>query len=261
MGLLIPVQDNASAPFALNHARILHRNLLTGATASAGSGSNPAFSLLPNTFERFEFTATVTLTYVLPSNVTIDTVCVGAHNLGNKYSVVVSYKSTTGGTIVSFGAKTPTTNDAIMLHSASKANIKELIITFTGSGSGYVGVTSAGIAMQMPRPFFSGHSPLPLSAVTQYSNSITETGQFVGREIKSRGFETSVSWDNLPSSFVRGDFFAFIQDAKLLPFFFAWNLLLYPDDVGYVAVNEDITPTLNGKRTLMSVGFNLQGHG
>jgi len=261
MGLLIPVQDNASAPFALNHARILHNNLLTGSAATSSGGVNPSYTLLPNTFERFTFTETQTITYVLPVNVSIDTVCLGAHNLGDKYSVLASYKATTGGTLVSFGATTPTTDTAIMLHSATTVSVKELIITFTGTVDGYVGVVSAGISMQMPRPFFSGHSPLPLSAVTEYSNSTTETGQWVGREIKSRGFETSVSWDNLPSDFVRGDFFAFMQNAKSLPFFFAWNLLLYPNDVGYVSVNEDIKPSLSGRRTYMSVGFDLQGHG
>lgn len=253
-------------PFALNHARILWDNLLTNYVSVAkDSGQTPANALTPNTWQRWTFGAGGSVTITLPTNVDIDTVCIGAHNLsGSDYTVGATYDTTTSGSFVAFATgKTPTTNSAIMFHRATSVSVRRLRITCSGTGVGrFIGYISAGIALQMQRPFFNGHTPITDGDATQYYSNRTESGEIIGQQIRRQGFETSAEWQNLDDTWYRTYFAPFKQAAKLRPFFFAWNLLEYPDDVGFCRISQDISaPMQNGVGTKRSVSMKLLGAG
>lgn len=255
--------DPELPPFPLNHARILYDNALLGSSVSA-SGTTPQLTLVPNTADRWSFTTTSTITYTLLSTQSIDTVCIGSHNLKTAgYSVQIQYSSSTSGSFTSFGSVvTPSgENLALMQHISSAVAVRRLRIVVTGSGSAYIGSIYAGIALQMQRPFFSGHTPLPFGAVTDYYNPRTEAGNYIGREIRRRQYETSAPFKNLTDSWVRTYLAPFIISARSLPFYFAWNLLEHPTDVGFAMVGGDIQPSYQGNRDLMSVSFDVIGIG
>jgi hypothetical protein len=254
--------DPETPPFSLKHARILYLNKLIGSTVTTSAGTNGSLVLVPNTADRWAITTGGAITFTLSSAVTMDSAAIGAHNLGSTGHVVsVEYSSATTGAFSTFKAsQTPTDDTAMMFHNAASVSVRRLKITCTGSGSAFVGSIYAGIALQMQRPFFASHSPLPLSAKTIRYSSVTEGGNFVGEQIRRIGFRTSAPFKNLSNDWYRTYFQPFVIHARTLPFFFAWNLDQYSTDVGYCKTSEDITPAY-GSLDMFNVSFDMVGFG
>ena len=252
----------SNPPYALNHARILYDSLLIGSSVATSAGANGNLVLVPNTADRWAFTAGGSITFTLPTAVNMDSVAIGAHNLGSTSHVVsVEYSSSDAGAFSTFKAnQTPADDTAMMFHNTSSVSVRRLKITCTGSGSAFVGSIYAGIALQMQRPFFAGHAPINLSAKTIRYSSTTEGGNFVGEQIRRLGFSTSASFSNLENDWYRFYFQPFVIHARTLPFYFAWNLNQYSTDVGYCKTSEDISPSY-GTRDLFNVSFDMVGFG
>jgi hypothetical protein len=251
--------DPESPPFALNHARILYDSVLSQSSVSVTGGTNGNYTLIPNTAQRYTFTNTQTITFTLPANVNIDTFCVGAHNLSGQ-SLVVNYSGATTGAFTSFdSSQSPTTNNAIMFHRASELSVRRIQLVVTGTGTFYIGSIYAGVALQMMRPFYGGHSPAVLSKRTDFYSSDSESGNFIGVQVRRRALESNADWKNLADTWYRAYFVPFLNTAETLPFYFAWNLLEHPTDVAYCKNVTDISPTYQGNRDLMSVGIPLIG--
>ena len=204
-------------------------------TVTRDTGDNPTYAKIPNTFQRWTFSAATWINFALPSNQNIDTICIGAHNLtSGGYTVRAVYRTTDGGSITAFGSTvTPTADNSIMIHIPSSVSAKVVqIFIESGSGSGYIGYIMAGVALQMQRPFFGGHTPITDATVTKFYDSWTESGNIIGRSKRSQGQETTADFKNIDDGWYRTYFQGFKESALTLPYFFAWNLLEYPDDVG-----------------------------
>ena len=254
--------DPESPPFALNHARILYENLLVGSTSSTDNGTNPSFALIPNTAQRWTTSVNSFLKFTLPVNQDIDTVCIGAHNLSaGGYNVTVFYRPTIGGTLTAFTtSKTPTNDNALMFHRSSTVSAKTIEVYLTaGTGEAFIGSVYAGVALQMQRPFFGGHTPAVLARQADYYSSMSESGNFIGVEVRRRALESDASWKNLTDTWYRQYFVPFLASAEILPFYFAWNLLQYPNDVAYCKNITNVAPSYSGQRDLMTVGIPLVG--
>jgi hypothetical protein len=266
--LAVPTVITANAldpevpPFSLKHARILYLNKLIGSAVTTSLGTNGSLVLIPNTADRWAINTTSFITFTLPAAVSIDTIGIGAHNLGStNYVISFQYSVTDVSSFVTFKpAQTPADDTAVMSHISSSVSARRVRIILTGSGSAFVGSIYAGIALQMQRPFFAGHSPLPLSARTVRYSSVTEGGNFVGEQIRRLGFRTSAPFKNLSNDWYRLYFQPFVIHARTLPFYFAWNLDQYPTDVGYCKTNEDITPAY-GSLDMFNVSFDMVGFG
>jgi hypothetical protein len=249
-------------PFALNHARILYNSVLTGSASFTDNGVNPSFPLIPNTAQRWTTLVDSFIKFIIPSNEDVDTVCIGAHNLNaGNYTVTAFYRTTDGGTLTAFAASvTPTKNNAIMIHRSTTVSAKVIEIHITnGSGAAFIGSIYAGIAMQMQRPFFAGHTPAVLARQADYYSSMSESGNFIGVEVRRRAIESQASWSNLNDEWYRIYFVPFLDSAELLPFYFAWNLLQYPTDVSYCKNITNISPVYSGTKDLMTVSIPLIG--
>ena len=260
-----PVTGTATTPpFPLNHARIQWDNLLFSfASVFSNGGTNPEYTLAPNTYQRWEASGNVYIQYVLASNQDVDTVCIGAHNLGGKnYDVGVFYRETNGGSLIPFTpAKTPTTDNAIMFHVETPVNAKTIEIYFnTGTLDFHIGYISVGEALQMQRPFFNGHTPVTDERFTEFYTSWTETYNIIGREVRRRGQENSPSWNNLSDTWYRTYLEPIKDTLEVLPFFFAWNLDEYPDDVGLmILTNFFSAPMQNGSMIRRDVTMQMRG--
>lgn len=253
--------DAILPPFELNHARVLYDNLLVSSLAQSPAGSGAELTLSPNTADRFTSPVSDYITYQSDSNILIDSVGVGGHNLfDGGYSVLVQYRESLLTPLVDFGTFTPTSNAPILIHLNDSISARILQVTFVGgSGDIYVSSVYAGIALQMQRPYFSGSTPINLAPVTDYYSSRSESGNFIGRQIRKREFMTSAAWKNLDEVWLRTYFLPFVESAKSYPFFFAWNLRDYPSDVGYVMTTSDIKPSYQGVRKLMQVDIDMVG--
>lgn len=257
--------DPESPPFPLNHARILYENALVGASVSVGAGSGGSLTLIPNTAQRWRFTAggTAAIQFTLPANRTIDTFCIGAHNLGSagvSYQIFYDLNTSSGGFIAACPVETAISDDPIMCRLPSELSIGRVQINITGgSGSAFIGSIYAGVALQMMRPFYSGHSPANLSRKTEFYSSNTESGNFIGVEIRRMALETNADWKYLTDAWYRQYFVPFLKSAETQPFYFAWNLRDHPDDVAYCKNIVNISPSYMGQLTYMSVGIPIVG--
>lgn len=251
-------------PFALNHARILYDNILFNYTEVSSPSAGRA--VVPTTVSGWEFTATTStsnsITYTMPVTYDVDTICICSHNLGSAGSTVeVLYDDNLTGGFISLGSKVATSDNAIMFHFSSSIDVRKLRISVSGgAGSCYVRYVSAGIALQMQRPFFGGHEPITDSVETTFNTSTTEAKNILGRNIKSQGMSTSYSWENIDDTWYRAYFEPFKKVALKYPFVMAWNLDEYPDDVALCYITKDIAAAAySGTRKLRSISFDVRG--
>lgn len=252
-------------PFPLNHARILYDNLLLNYdSVSVTTGTNGAYALVPNTYKKWTFTGGAEITITLPANVDIDTICVGAHTLGTSlFSVGAEWSGATTGSFTPLTTgKNPTDNTPLMFHyTGGTVSARRIKIVCSGTGSVGIGYISAGIALQLQRPFFSGHTPITMGDNTVYRNNMTDGGEFTSRSIIRKGFSNSVTLDNVDRTWIQNYFLDFKEVSKEYLYFIAWNLLEYPKEVGLCETGGDISLQFSGTRDLMSINWSQTGHG
>ena len=246
-------------PFPMSHARILYNTVTAGASVVATAGDNPAFALTPNTWERWEFSGTQSLTITLASSQSIDALGIGSVvAIGSP--VLIEYSATLAGSFLPFTASQTNSQSAMLFLRSAPVTVRRIRITVTGAVPGYIGVIYAGIALQMQHPIYSGVNPLVLNRVTDYFNSRTESGQWIGRSIRRRGLESTLSFSRLTAPWYRQYFDLFVQAARVGPFFFAWRPNEYPADVAYCWTDSDIQVSNSGTLNHMAVSFSVKAH-
>ena len=251
-------------PFPLKNPRILYETVTDGATATATSGTNPTYAITPNTWERWIFSDSQSLTVQFNENKLIDSVGLGAVQLAGK-AVLVEYSTSTTGAFVAM--QTQAGKDGAMLFLTDGYTgfqgftARRIRITATGSGAGSIGVIYAGVALQVQQSIYGSVSPMTLSRTTQYENSRTESGEWIGRSIKSKGLTGNLKFDKLFEDWYREYFDPFVSAVRYKPFFYAWRPDKFPSEVAYCWTTGDIKPSNSGggsKR--MSVSFGVEGH-
>lgn len=258
-GAISIIDSMALTPsYPMSHARILHNNLFATATASP---TDAQAVTIPNTFERWRPTGgTQTLTLTRSSATTIDAIGIGA-SVFNGATVQIQVSPTASAGFTTVETVTPFDDRALLVLLTSPITAQRVRIILTGGSDREIGVIYAGIALQMERPLFGGHSPINLSARTSYQNNVSDSGNFLGRSIVREGLETELSWKYISNGWFRNDFQPFVISAKKEPFFIAWRPNFAANDVAFAYTQDDIRPTYSGIRDLIEVSINIRGFG
>ena len=244
---------------SLKNARIGYKNLLTASTTVAAS-----VMLIPNTWERYRPTSGAKTVKFQMTSASIDFVGVAAHNAGtqdNGVDITVGYAVTVGGAVTTLDTMQFNDSNGALMILFSAVTAQEIIITFNATTDGLeLGVIYAGLALEMPHGLWGGHSPITLNGKTKYQNTMSVSGQFLGREITRQGIESSFSWRHLDPDWIRSYFMPFVKSARLLPFFIQWRPDTYTDTAfGYTT--GDISPSnMSGGSRLIEVSFKMRGH-
>lgn len=253
----IPIPDITSPPFALNHARILYNNKLVNSSISSTNGLNNIATIKANTFERWTFTGNAQITFTLTSVESIDTIGIGSHSLIGS-TISVYYDTNDSGMLRHL--RTVTASEAnTMFHFDETYQAKRISVKVTTAATSYVAYISAGIALQMQRPFFAGHTPITDSDQSTIEFNRTQNGSIISNSLVNIGYQTSVDIKNLNDSWFNQYIPAFRRSAKTKPFFFAWNLLEYPNDVGFCMMDGDMEDQYSGTLNLHNITFKLLG--
>ena len=256
-GIITPITP---ATTSLANARIGYKNLLTATTTSGAQAM-----LTPNTWERYRPTSgSKTIKFQMPSDV-VDFVGIAAHNAGthdNGVNISVGYATSVGGGVSNLDTMQFNDSNGALMIVFNPVVAQEIIITFSASTSGLeLGVIYAGLALEMPHGLWGGHAPIVLNGETKYQNTMSDSGNFLGRSIVRQGIETSYKWRHLDPDWIRSDFMPFVKSARKTPFF----ILERPDtytETAYGFTTNDIKPVnMSGGARLMEVGFNMRGHG
>ena len=255
---LVAMADSGAAD-PLSHARIGYSTITRNATVTASSAAPgfPASSIKhPLTYERWlPTTAPATLTIDSGALVLSDYVGIAAHTVGSTGGVITISYSENGTDWTDVLQTGPPNDNAIMaLFEPVLARYWRIQISRVAE----IGAVYIGRALVMQRCMYGGHSPGTLSRQTEIEPSRSVTGQFLGRSIVRQGFATSYQWANLTAPWYRANFDPFVEAALRNPFFIAWYPEKFPGEVLYAWCNHDISPTNQGQRDLMSVGFNVE---
>lgn len=238
-------------------ALIGYNNLLVSSTEAP-------LALTANTYERYEpASGAVVAKFQLAALSPIDYVAIAAHNVGTQddgTELLIQYATTIGGALTDLESITPTDNAAIMI-CFDELDVAEIAITTNATTTGLeIGVVYAGKALQMQQPIYGGHTPIDLSAKTEYQSTMSDSGQFLGRNVIRKGLETTFSWQHLEDDWIRETFKPFIISAQTIPFFIKWRPDYYDSSVfGYTT--GDISPSnMGGGSRLMSVSMTMRAH-
>ena len=249
----------------IRHARILYRTIWrkSGATIDASSEQDgfPASALTNELTYEFWRPESLPATWEVDAGElsAVNGVGIASHTLGSSGSAVyVEYDD--GGWQEAAALAPGTDRPIFFLFETIEAN--RWRIRIEGDATPSVGVLFFGEVLQMYRPIYQGHSPLPLSRETVREPNRSERGQWLGISVTRRGVGTDFSWDNLPALWYREHFDPFAEYASQGPgtFFIAWRPSQFPQEVGYCWLDQDdIQPSNSGPRDLMSVSMSVRG--
>lgn len=262
--VLTAIPQSFNPPFPLNHPRILYETVTASASVAATDGTNPNYALTPNTWERWIFDGTQSITIEFNEDKLIDSVGLAAAQLSD-FIVTVEYSETVGGSWIEMQTQAGKNGAMLFLTDGYTGfegyTARRIRITASGVGAGAIGVIYAGVALQIQQSIYGGVSPIPLSRVTQYQNRRTESGEWIGRTIKSQGLTGQIKFDKLFDDWYRIYFNPFVVSAIRKPFFFSWRPDQYPDEAAYCWTSGDIKPSNNGAGSnRISVSFNVEAH-
>ncbi len=266
MSIEIQAAYASSPPEPLTHARLCHASIsrIVGATilASSEDAAFPALAAAnPLTYDRWLPTA-LPATWRIDAGapVSVDYIGIASHSLFDGGITVHAESSTDDAIWNTEDSHTPTDNSPIVFLFAEKSR-RYWRIRMTGTTPQPIGAIYIGKALNMLRPVYGGHAPFVLSRTNKTTTTQSVGGQFLGRTVIRSGFATSYTWQHLTSDWYRANFDPFVVDAIRFPFFIGWNPGQFPEDVGYVWVNGDISPSNMGIKNLMQVGIPVTGLG
>lgn len=118
------------------------------------------------------------------------------------------------------------------IHIAGLASAETLII-----GQAYV-----GDSMQVFSPPESGFTPPNMGLANKYITSRSDGGDFLGRSLIRKGYESAFNIQNVAASWVRSDWMPFLLEAEKHPFYYSWDSLSHPTEVAFCYVGKKIAP-------------------
>lgn len=248
----------------MTHARIAHAgNWHSGGTATAANTETDFIEGAPMTtltYERWKPSSLPsTWEYDHGSAVECDYCCVGAHTMGdNDNKLQVQYHDGTDWQPLIVTILVPD-NSPVMAFFAP-VTAQRWRIRISEGTEPEIGVIKFGKALQVERPIYGGHAPLPLSRQTILRSNYSETGEYLGRT-KQRTYQTtSYAWQYLTSDWVRANWPLFQKSAEAEPFFIAWRPADF-GDVGLCQVDEVPAPSNMGILDLMEVSMSVRARG
>jgi len=252
----LPVNEN----LPLNYARIGWDNTLINGTASASSDSvGSANMLTPSTYDKWRPTVDPSEATLVGTSQLCDYVGIAAHNFGSITVALVVSVSNGGPFTEIFNSSVPNNLPLYIRFDAAIYDRVKIVVNSVTDAE--VGVVYLGKELEMMRPNYAGYSPLTLSSKDVYDPQMSDGGQFLGKQIVRKGFATQAAFRHLQYDWYEEFFQPFVESAKTRPYFWAWNLLEHPNEIGYGWTNQNIVPSLMGIRDWLEVSFDIDAHG
>lgn len=253
--------------FDLTYARIGYENpartgTLSASTAAAGFPAASAQN--DNTWERWKPTA-LPATWRIDMGAArfIDYFGIAAHDLkASGCTVRAQYSTDDAAWSNASDIATPLTEEAIMLLFPKVSARYWRLLVAGAAVMPSIGVIFMGSVLTMMRPIYRGITPLGLGRSAVIRPQSSERGQFLGRSVIRSGLVFEANWQNLTPAWYRATFDPFVLAARANALFLAWRPGTFADDVAYGWTDGDITPTISGPKSFMSVGLKMLGaHG
>lgn len=255
------IQPGLSPATPLTHARIGWQNIVrpNNVTGTAGLTGLPITALAnPLTYDRYRPSSSPTQIVVdAGTPVTVDYIGIAAHTLAG---TTVTFASSDDDVTYTTRLTMAITNNDPIMGLITPVQARYWRISVTWSQSPFIGVLYIGKVLEMQRAIYQGHTPGNLSRVTEIRPNISEQGQWLGRSIVRKGYQTQYDWSNLKADWYRANFDPFVESARANPFFIAWRPETFPNEVLYAWTGNDIAPSNSGPKDFMSVSLGVEAY-
>lgn len=180
-------------------------------------------------------------------------------NLGSSGATLLAETSTDDVSYTTFASDLQPADDSAIMLLDSQRSIRTLRLSVDKRCR--IAVVYLGLVLKMQKNVSGGYAPITMSRDTVLFNALSRGGQFLGQSVRRNGLSGSASFKNLTAAWVRSNFDPFAREARTFPYFFAWNPLNFPLEVGYCWADKDIIPRYSGLLDLMDVSWNMRGVG
>jgi hypothetical protein len=264
------VLSAAAAGQPLTHPRIGWQTftfdlLPSAVTVSSETANGPKDApLRPDTAE-FWLPSALPATWQIDLGTTreIDYVGIAGHTIGSSGAAVLAETSMDNVVWSGFASGIAPADDAPLLFLDDVRSARYMRAQITGGTvMPRIAVIYIGDVLEMEREVNgSGFTPITLSRQTVLHRSLSSSGQFLGQGFRRNGVVGSASFRHLDPDWYRENFDPFVAHARSLPYFFGWWPEQYPEEVGFVWTDKDISGSYMGIRELMQVSWNMNGIG
>jgi hypothetical protein len=121
-----------------------------------------------------------------------------------------------------------------------------------------IAVIFVGYATVMDEGIQADHTPLPLAKTRKSVIGQSENGSFLGRIVLGEWVQSTATFANLESPWVRDELIPFLEYAAEYPFFYAWSPNTYPDEVAFAWMDGDPVPSFDIDG-YASISFDMKG--
>lgn len=241
--------------------RVTISNISADSEQAAFPASNMAH---PETTNRWKSNDASTVQYVTVTlgGSNVDYIGFAGHNFGSgACALVIQGQIAQGGAWTDLVASFSPANDKPILKTFTSASYYAVRLMITPAGTKPVlAVLYVGQIMQLPRNIYVGHTPIPYGRTVEAVSGFSESGQFLGRIIRGTTYQSSVSIKNITPTWYRQTFEAFVAAAISAPFFYAWRLTDYAQEIGYCWIKGGVPqPQNTGPGSFMAVSFDIEG--
>jgi hypothetical protein len=250
-----------------NNPRIGYHNLVTEANVFADleDPDFPAVNMAnPATYIKWkgeETTSEQAVGMALGAADTVNYFAIARHNLGTiGAEYVFSYSTNGGGTWTALTTPRIPGDDYVIMHEFPDTFASHFKLEMTSNGDApEIAVLYIGRITRLQRRIYVGHTPFPFGRNTTVSTGVSEEGEFLGRSVRRRMYESAVTMQNITASYYRSVIDPFFHAAASVPFFWAWRPSSYPLEVGYSWLEGDGKITNQRANGMVEIGFSMSG--
>lgn len=155
------------------------------------------------------------------------------------------------------GDSTSIVRDGSIVWLFDKHSAEQIRLTVTGDAP-MVATFQAGLATVIPMGFQSGFSPASLNPQDEYTNTVSEGGQVLGRSVVRSGMEQAISIQPIKPEWVRDEWPGLRRLLRNRGAWLVWNAKDYPREIVY-GMSSGNPSTSYSHTNYMSINLNLEG--
>lgn len=228
---------------------------VTATSEATGGDVENCYDGLTHDYWQASSAGTNDVTIDLGSAQNVDYWACFAHDLAdNSGSITLQYSSDNfAADVNTFGSTVTPSGDELIFRTGSTVSERYWRFRIQDSTTASkIGVLMLGTRVDLPVGMVVGFVPPKYGRKFEYLPQLSESGQFIGRSLKRRAYETEIHLQYVSAAWPRATLDAFLTHADGKPFMFCWDNENYQDEAAFCWLRDNVQPNYS-KPTLMDV--------
>lgn len=270
MGVIVVSQNfvltepDSRFPVTADHPIVGWHNIVTADTIAADTedANHPASDLAnPATYLYWlaEDTSEQYLTLTIDFVDDLDYLAVAGHNFGSA-AIPVSVEGFISGVWTEIVEEHMLADDSPVIFRFTAQSLSAIRLRMqSGDDPPRAAVLYVGRLLILERRIYADHVPMSYARKNEIVSGMSESGNFLGRNVLGAWRETTIPIRLMSPAFYREFVDDFVQAAITAPFFFGWRPETYPLEAGFGWLTDDPEPMPQDPGNL--IGFELKVKG